>query len=57
MTHDRQQLIIDLIEDDIKKYSVKAHNPIVQAWADGWVEEAKETLEAFHKIFRDNAKP
>ena len=50
MTHDQEQLIIDLIEQDIKKHSVEAHFPMVQVYVDGRVEDLKETLNAFHKL-------
>jgi hypothetical protein len=54
MTNDQEQLIIDLIEADIKKHSVEAMNQTVQTWADGKADDLKETLEAFRKILRDN---
>lgn len=54
MTHDQEQIIIDLIEADIRKHSIKTINPTVQAWADGRVDDVKETLEAFRRILRDN---
>lgn len=50
MTHEQEELIIELIENDIRKHSVKAMNPMVQAWADGRVELAKESLAAFREI-------
>lgn len=48
---EQKELIEELIENDIRKHSVEAINPMVQAWADGRVELAKETLAAF----RENA--
>lgn len=54
MTHDQEQLIIELLEDDIRQYSVKSENPMVQAWADGRVEHAKESLESLRKIISEN---
>ena len=54
MTHDQEQLIIELLEDDIRQHSVKSENPMVQAWADGRVEHAKESLESLRKIISEN---
>ena len=54
MTHDQEQLIIELLESDMKKHSVKAVHPMVQTWADGRVEDIKETLEEFRKILSQN---
>ena len=54
MTHDQEQLIIELLEDDIRKHSVKSENPMVQAWVDRRVEHAKESLESLRKIISEN---
>ncbi len=54
MTHDQEQLIIELLEGDIKEHSVKCVRPMVQIWADGRVEDARETLEEFRKIITMN---
>jgi|21_taG_2_1085346.scaffolds.fasta_scaffold151946_2 flagellin-specific chaperone FliS len=54
MTHDQEQLIIELIENDIKQHSTKgAHHPMYQSWADGRVEDLKEALEAFRELKDD----
>jgi len=54
MTRDQEQLIIELLEDDIRQHSVKSKNPMVQAWADGRVEHAEETLESLRKLLSEN---
>ena len=53
MTQEQEELIIELIESDIRKHSVNAMNPKVQAWADGRVELAKESLAAFQELKED----
>jgi len=56
MTHDQEQLIIELLEDDIRQHAVKSENPMVQAWADGRAEHAKETLESLRKLLSENTE-
>ena len=56
MTHDQEQLIIKILEDDIKKYSVEARSPMVQTWADGRVEDVKEAMTEFRKLLSDNER-
>lgn len=55
MTQEQEELIIELIEDDIRRHSVKTWppTPAMQAWADGRVALAKESLAAFRELKED----